>query len=346
MGDYALTIARKFRDQRGFGTAFCAPTASQPTSVSGFEVLPWSQLIAMAPNYSGVVLHYVNYGFQKRGIPFELLSLLRRLRQGNRRKFVTIFHEFYASGPPWRSEFWLRPFQIHLGKAIARLSDECIVSSPNTLRELQRRISGVPVHLHPVPSTFGEPVLSPDQITNRDPHHWVIIGGTVLAERSLRSFRENLDRVPRAIGPRKLIVIGGRENPATRTLLGNLGIETEYHPQITAADASAILQNCSFGWFNYFARPDVETSVLLKSTAFAAACAHAVISVFPHGGSPISIEDDKMPGPFFVEPNASQVPSAEEWPKIAGAVYDWYGRHASSVNLVRGVSAALGIDHR
>jgi hypothetical protein len=334
VGDYALTIARKLRDKFGFDSAFAAPGVSAPTTVCGFGVLPWSQVIAAGPKYGGVVLHYVNYGFQKRGIPFGLLTVLRRMRPQIHGKFVTIFHEFYASGPPWRSEFWLRPFQIHLGKAIAGLSDECIVSSPIFVHELGRVAPAARVHLHPVPSELGEPTLSNGQIENRDPHQWVIVGSAIPAQRSLRSFRENLRRIPSSVSPKKLIVIGGHESAVTRALLADLGIESEYRPQIAAAEASAILSSCSFAWFNYFTRPDVETSVLLKSSAFAAACAHGTIPVLAHHGPPISIDGDPLPGPFFVESNCSDVPTPEDRSKVAANIYNWYQRHASSDCLV------------
>jgi hypothetical protein len=344
VGDYALTLSEKFRDEFVCDTEFAAPGASSTTTVRGFNILPWDRLVAAAPKYYGVVLHYVNYGYQNRGIPFGLLSILRRMQQQGRQKFVTIFHELYASGPPWRSEFWLRPFQIHLAKAIARLSDECIVSSGNFLRELRRLVPVARVHLHPVPSGLGEPSLSHEEIENRDPHQWGIVGGTVLAERSLRSFRENLDRIPSSVTPKKLTVIGGHENPATRALLADLGIESEYRPGIAVVEASAILRTCSFAWFNYFGRPNVETSILLKSSAFAAACAHGVISVLPHSGAPISIDRENLPGPFFVESDAHEVPSPQDRPKISRAIYDWYQRHASSECLVRGLAKVFGLN--
>src|SRR5207248_11247749 len=103
------------------------------------------------------------------------------------------------------------------------------------------------------------------------------------------------------------------------------------------------LQACSYLWLDYFHRPDVETSVALKSSAFAAACAHALIPVFPHRGTPVSIAGDRLPGPFFVDANDSNVPNAGDRPKAAADIYNWYERHASSVQLVRGIADALGL---
>jgi len=349
VGDYALTIAKKLRDQFGYETVFASkrferePGSASP-SVAGFDVLSLDRLLdEPQQKYEHVLLHYVNYGFQKRGVPFRLLSILRALRSLRRGKLVTIFHELYASGPPWRSSFWLRPLQKRLATSVARLSDACIVSSDNFLRELTILVPGAPVELHPVPSGFAEPSLSPDQIADRDPHQWAILGGTALVERSLRSLRRLVSKIPDSIAPQKLFVLGGNENPATRSLIVDLAIESIYRPRIAASEASEILRTCSFVWFDYFHRPDVETSVVLKSSAFAAACAHAVISVFPHRGSMVSIDGDRLPGPFFVEPDSSEVPDAAARAKVAVEIYAWYQRHTSSEILVRGIAKALGL---
>ena len=338
VGDYALTIAEKLRARFKCETVFAVFNVSVK-SVRGFEVVSLEHL----QNYDDVLLHYVNYGFQKRGVPFRLLSILRELRRGQRGKFVTILHELYASGPPWTSAFWLQPLQIHLAKSVAGLSDECIVSSDNFLRELNRLVPDASVELHPVPSGVGEPPLSPTQIIERDPHRWTIFGGTALVERSLRSLREILARIPDSIAPKKLFVLGGHENPVTRSLLVDLGIESDYRPRIAANDASEILKSCAFAWFDYFHRPDVETSVILKSSAFASACSHGVIPVLPHRGSPIVINGDRLPGPFFVESVRCEIPDSTERGKIATEIYDWYQRHASSEHLVSAIASMFGL---
>jgi len=344
VGDYALTIAKKLRDKFGCDSVFATFKTSSAENAVGFEVLSLDGLLDDPPRkYDHTLLHYVNYGFQKRGVPFRLLSILHELRRQHRGRLVTIFHELYASGPPWTSAFWLRPLQMHLAKSVGRLSDACIVSSDNFRSELKRMLPNGHVELHPVPSGLGEPALSPDQIANRDPHRWAIFGGTVLVERSLRAFRQPLPRIPDSIAPRKLFVLGGEDNPVARLLLVDLGFESDYRPRIAPADGSEILKSCSFGWFNYFHRPDVETSVILKSSAFASACAHGVIPVFPHRGSAISLDGDRLPGPFFVEPDRGEIPDARDRAKIAADIYSWYQRHASSESLVQGIARTFGL---
>ena len=344
VGDYSLTIAKKLRTKFECDTVFATFNAGSKKIADGFEVVSVEGLFEPSfPKYDQLLLHYVNYGFQKRGVPFRLLSILRRLRHQQRSRLITIFHELYASGPPWTSAFWLRPFQKHLAKSVGRLSDGCIVSSDNSSHELQQLVPSAHVEMHPVPSGLGEPSLSPSQIADRDPHRWAIVGGTDLAERSLRSFLQLWSGIPDSIAPKKLIVLGGHENPATRSLLVDLAIESDYRPRIAANDASEILKTCSFAFLNYFHRPDVETSVILKSSAFASVCAHAVIPVFPHRGSEISRDGERMPGPFFVEPDRCEIPGGLERAKVATGIYDWYQRHASSELLVQGIAKLFGL---
>jgi hypothetical protein len=344
VGDYALTIATRLRDKFGCDTVFATFKNSSAENAAGFEVSSLEGLLDDASRkYDHTLLHYVNYGFQKRGIPFRLLSILRALRRQHRGRLLTIFHELYASGPPWTSTFWLRPLQMHLAKSVGRLSDACIVSSDNFRSELKRMVPNAKIELHPVPSGLGEPSISPNQIVDRDPHQWAIFGGTALVERSLRSFRQVLPRIPDSIAPRRLFVLGGVDNSVTRALLVDLTVDSDYRPRIAAADASEILKTCSFGWFNYFHRPDVETSVVLKSSAFASACAHGVIPVFPHRGSAVSLDGDRLPGPFFVERDRSEIPGIHDRAKISADIYNWYQRHASSVSLIQGIAKTLGL---
>jgi hypothetical protein len=337
-------VARKLRELFGYETIFAIHDSSGAANVDGFEIRPFqipetNQL--SGTEFDHVILHYVNYGYQARGIPFALVPIVRKLRHHCRGRFLTILHELYASGPPWKSSFWLQPLQKRIAKTLAQLSSVCLVSSESMRRQLGRLVSGAEAIVNPVLSNFGEPELSPEQFGQRDPHRWTICGGTALIERSLKSFREIIDRIPDEISPRLLFVIGGNESATVRALLRHCEIQTDYLPRLTSADASGILSSSSFVWLDYFTRPGVPGDVLLKSTAFAAACAHGAIPVFPHRSSVISVEADPLPGPFFIEPTHSEIPTARNSAQIAARFYNWYQRHASSTHLAHGIARAL-----
>src|SRR2546425_8201619 len=98
VGDYALTIAKELRDRVGCDTVFATLKTSSGEKADGYEVLSLDRLLdEPSRKFDHVLLHYVNYGFQKRGVPFRLLSILRALRRQHRNKLVAIFHELYAS---------------------------------------------------------------------------------------------------------------------------------------------------------------------------------------------------------------------------------------------------------
>jgi hypothetical protein len=344
VGDYALIVANKLRQTYGRESIFAAGELDSATSADGFDAVSLNSLgrEEAGREFDHVILHCVNYGYQKRGVPFALLGVLRKLRGKGIGCLLTIFHELYASAPPWRSAFWLRPLQVHISRSIAELSDACIVSSEATLAELKRLAPGAKVSVHPVVSNFGEPSLASDHFAHRDLHRWVICGGTALVERSIRSFRTIVNRIPEAFSPRELVVLGGTDNPATRATIAQLrNLGCAYHPQIEAEEASRILSTCSFAWVDYFHRLDVPISAILKSTAFAAACAHGIIPVFPHSGSTISLHGDELPGPFFVNTARSELPKNPA--KIAAEIYAWYERGVSSDHLVRGIAHALDL---
>ena len=351
VGDYARTLAQKLSDLGQVETLFATADSALAQK-----------------NFAHVILHYVNYGYQKRGVPFALLPILREIRARHAGRFLTIFHELYASSPPWKSAFWLRPFQLQIARAIIQLSDACIVSSEtmraqvvaavyDRRRRSQSAATVQKIRVHPVFSNFGEPVLSADQLANRSLHRWMICGGTALLERSVRSFRAIVHRIPEEIAVRELFVIGGNENPAARAAVAavydrrrrsqsaattNIGVE--YRPEIAPADASQILSSCSFAWLDYFHRRDVPTDIILKSSVFAGLCAHGVVPVFPHRGSTIGIKDDGLPGPCFIDRNTSNLPALGTMAKMRADFYNWYHRHAAAEHLVRDIAMTLGLE--
>jgi hypothetical protein len=340
VGDYALGIARQFRERFGYETVFASFEAAP--APEGFKVVALDQLVDDAANYDRVLLHYVNYGFQNRGIPFRLLSILRTLRSRHRGRLVTIFHELFASGPPWSSAFWLHPVQKQIARSIAHLSDVAIVSNPTMFEQLRTLAPKLPASVHPVPSAWGEPSLSPDEIARRDPHTWIICGGTALIARSLQSFRTVVSKIPDWCRPRQLFVVGGkRGSPVAELLRGFSQMEVSYHPEVSALEASNLLRRCAFGWLDYFYQPTPALNVILKSSVLGAICAHAVVPVLPHRGSLVAIDGDRLPGLFFVSRDMKDFPTDANRPAVAQSTYDWYQVYASARCLSKAVAEML-----
>ena len=133
VGDYALNLAHAFSTGHGITTTFLVAGRATVTSKDGYAVisgLNTRDSAELARHHEHAILHYVNYGYQARGVPFRLRRFVKQLRPHLRGRWVTTFHELYASGPPWKSAFWLRPFQVRIARYLIDASTSCIVSNP------------------------------------------------------------------------------------------------------------------------------------------------------------------------------------------------------------------------
>ena len=347
VGDYALRLAERLSSDNETDTIFAAAEPSSLSCAGNFEVVAPLDLTAerVCANCRGIVLHYVNYGYHKRGLPVRLPLFLRRLREVSHGRLVTIFHEIYASSAPWRSAFWLQRWQKSIARKIVRVSDACVVSS-EVMRDMLLQVApGTAITVHPVVSTLGEPAMSADQFVRRDPHRWAIFGGTHLIKRSLNSFRRRIENIPDFLAPRELFILGGSDDDEVRREVNEIrGITCHYHPAVEAAVASGLFASCSFGWIDYFHHPDVPAAVILKSGSFASYCAHGVIAVLPHVASAISLQGDSLPGPYFIETNRASLPALSDRAKVSMDIYEWYRRHSSIEHLARGIIAALQLE--
>jgi hypothetical protein len=345
VGDYARQLACRLQELHGITSTFvsAAPTTSS-TAVDGFEILfPLRTVSRIINPPPALLLHYVNYGYDPHGVPVWLPSVLRQLQYSGGGRLLTVFHELYAAGSWRQSAFWLRPLQMHIARAVARLSAISIVSNEIQQAQLERLAARANVVVQPVASNFGEPSPSFAELVQRDPHRWIICGGTELVERSLTSFLQNALLIAAPFSPRELFVVGGVERQEIRARLGGQDdIRTHYHPNVDVKVAAEILSTCAFAWIDYFHQPGVPMATILKSTAFAAFCAHGVIPVFPHDGSPIHLRQDILPGPFFVTGSGQNLPSEQERAPVAQSMHDWYRRNASSLHLAETVAAAIG----
>jgi len=218
VGDYARTLAERLRDTHGLETTFVAAQTSEPEPSAPFPgYFPFRDFVRRPlERQAAIILHYVNYGYGRRGIPLWLPPALRRVQSAG--PLLTVFHELYALGSWRRSAFWLRPLQIRIARQIAELSQTAIVSNEIAYRRLQALAPRVKTIIHPVISNLGEPKLEAAQIAARDPHRWAICGGKDLVERSLRSFVALLPQIAPWCAPRELYLIGGAENPQLRRL--------------------------------------------------------------------------------------------------------------------------------
>jgi hypothetical protein len=347
VGDYALNLAKALSADHGITTIFAVAGKTSATSKDGYTVISGlnrDTSAELAEKCEHVILHYVNYGYQARGIPFSLRAFARHLRRQLRGRWVTTFHELYASGPPWKSAFWLRPLQVGIARDIIDTSTSCVVSNTPIEEAIHAYDARKEIYLAPVMSNFGEPELG--DFSAVSPKRWAICGGTVLIARSLRLFEQLHPSIPDAFAPEHLDVIGGHEETSVEAVLDRLrrsrpGLSCHYYPAVSAALASEVLRRSSFGWIDYFGAGKIWPNMVLKSTAFAAFCAHGIVPVLSHLEEPIAIGGDALPGPYYMTPGAVHFPPPERLREIQRRIYAWYHAHGDSHQLARVYAEAL-----
>jgi hypothetical protein len=350
VGDYALNLARALSSGHGITTTFlvAAPRSSgDPGWREEYKVLHGLDPAAaddLAATHRNVILHYVNYGYQRRGVPFRLRRFAGGLKARLGGRWVTTFHELYASGPPWSSVFWVRPFQVAIARDLIDLSDACVVSNVPIKEEIAARRPAKQIHILPVMSNFGEPELAP--VGERSRNRWVICGGTELIARSLALFDSVRKLIPEHWAPAHLDVVGGRADPIIGDKISRLKqsgeLAVHHYPEVTPKLASEVLRQSCFGWIDYFGSGDAWPGMVLKSTAFAAMCAHGVIPVLSHREGPVVIDGDALPGPYYLTSNRQNFPgSSEDIVAIATGFYEWYHRQADSGHAADVYASAL-----
>ena len=349
--DHALTLSRAVSARYGFDTITVVGTPTEGARRAGERAQLVRVLGARSAsnldealegvgesNADGAVwvtVHYVNYGYAKRGCPLWLIEGIRRWKQRDRRRhLLTVFHELYALGPPWRSSFWLSPVQRSLARRLARLSDSAITSLPS----YRERLVGwgmEPSHvgLYPVFSTVGES-KHPRPLTERR-SQLVVFGSSGLRRRlytegagSLRTWLERL-------GLTEIADIGPPTGLKIEKLAGVPVRETG------PADAAIISRTLADSFAGAVAYPP---GFLGKSTVFAAYCAHGVLPLV-HADGRMGVGEVEAGREYVLMDNPTV--DCDNLQKVADEAHAWYQTHSVGVVADRfAVTMGIGRERR
>lgn len=278
VGDYALILARKLRASRGWITTFAV---SQPnpgqTEIEGFPVLSLEDhsaksVAATLASFDLVLLHYVSYGYQKRGCPRWLHAGLAKWRQQNpENRLLTMFHELYATESParfWKSAFWTSPIQFAICQDLSRLSDSQVTNRQDSSRRLTSMSGVTNITSLPVFSNIGEPDATPPMAERKN--QLVIFGGRGWRTKALTVDLPDLQDVCRRWQIEEVLEIGGGETPEV-----TLDVSMRKLGPLDAEDVSAHLLESRYGF------SCCPSDCLEKSGVFAAYAAHGVAPVLP-----------------------------------------------------------------
>lgn len=154
-----------------------------------------------------ILLEYSGYGYASKGAPLWLLNGLKKVCGENGIPLLTMFHELYATGPPWTSAFWISPLQRHVASGLAKLSSGVITNREQSAQWLQKYIrNGTQLWVQPVFSNVGEPEeIIPFE--ERDPIA-VVFGGQNMKQRLYNKWNKRMDWFLEKMGIERIIDIG------------------------------------------------------------------------------------------------------------------------------------------
>jgi hypothetical protein len=315
VGSYALALAGALETACGVESRFlaAAPPPAGGWDLDGFAASPLSSGLAEA---EVVLLHYANYGYQRRGCPVWLARAVRRWRRGEGRRLVTVFHEVYATGPPWRSSFWTFPLQRQLAAAVARTSDAVVTSLDLYSRRIGPAATPAKTSVTPVFSTVGEPPNPPPLAARA--RRMVLFGGRGARARAYGELRPALAAACRSLEIEEIADVGPPLGIAAEAAETIDGIPIRRHGVLSASKAGALLLDSLAGFVAY------PPFFLPKSTIFAAYCAHGVLPVCSW---PRAVPDGEVSaGRHYWRPGAGGDPQG-----IATAARTWYESHSLPV---------------
>ena len=90
-------------------------------------------------NKTKVLLHYSNYGFNKNGIPKQLLQQIKNWIEEKQIELFTFFHELYPpKGRPWQKSFWLQQNQKNIYQKILQLTNTAFCSNEIVFNQIKK----------------------------------------------------------------------------------------------------------------------------------------------------------------------------------------------------------------
>jgi hypothetical protein len=337
LSDYALSLARRLYVDFNIKSHFIVgdPTWSKQNDVEGFSTSCLknrsTSALLSSLNVSGhapiVLLHYVGYGYAKRGAPVWLVDGLEKWRTGNEEaRLLTMFHEVYASGPFWTSAFWMSSLQRHLAARLSRLSDMCLTSRQGyseILIALSRNKHDSIATL-PVFSNIGEPVQTPPPLKDRR-RRLVIFGGRSNRLRVYENSLAILEKVCRALAIEEIFDVG----PPTGLELSQINsVPVVKMGERPAAEISVLLLDAIAGFFHY------HTAYLAKSTIFAAYSAHKLIPVSASCETMSQVDGLDAGTHYWTANSHEKTLSLTDGQEIADNAYAWYQTHKLSAHVM------------
>lgn len=325
VADYASLLAQRLTEDCQIDSSFLVgdPAWQGPARLDRFSVDRIDgqqahqlerQLIKLGADL--VLLHYVGYGYQKRGCPIWLVSGLKSWKtKYPRRRLVVMFHELFAYGRPWQSSFWTSPLQRILAKSLALLSDHCVTNLTGSAQALAA-MTGRPQSAFtvlPVFSNVGE--LAAPRPWRQRKSHMIVFGSAAWRRQAYLEYGNDLARACRTLDIDTIVDLGP---PCGE--LPKLPFAHVIEGVLAAESVDRQLAEARAGFFT------CPAPYLGKSGIFAAYAAHGLLPVTFSANGAVN-RDGLAAGTHFLPSIDSTGNAQERFSAIARRAHSWYSDH-------------------
>lgn len=352
LGDYALNLARQLWKDYEIETSFIVGDPSwqgtdviESFSIQKVAVRSTETLVSLlsSQNYQSVspqavtvLLHYVGYAYANRGCPHWLVEALELWKaKTSKSHLVTMFHEVYASGPPWSSAFWLSGHQRKLAARLVKISDRCLTNKQLYAEILCDLSQGkqTKISIFPVFSNVGEPEQVPP-LAKRS-RRLVVFGSR---GNRLRVYQKSLVELNCTCHLLEIEEICDIGSPTGLNLSSINNVPLVEMGERSATEISYILLNSLAGFFEY------NPEYLAKSGIFAAYCAHGMLPISHQCNT--SLADGIEPGKHYwlLNDRTTGWKDLVEMQAMADNAYAWYQTHRLSVQTKTFASYLIDTD--
>lgn len=264
-----------------------------------------------------VHLHYVGYGYAKRGAPFWLFRALELWKKRINGIIIITFHELYAfSFRPWTSSFYNQISQRIICKRLAKLSDTIVTSSEVYIKKLKNIVPNAKIYHMPVFSNIGEMLLL-NNLSDRQ-HQIVVFGSSSNRYLLYEKYFEKIEFICNQFNIYNILDIG----PDIQFCINHERIKIKKMGVLPMGEIQTILADSFIGLIGNYDNKDFA-----KSGVFAAFAANGILII--NLNKSFSSFDGLIVGQHYLDYDSN----ANDPSIICKLCYNWYLEHSLSEHV-------------
>jgi hypothetical protein len=206
------------------------------------------------------------------------------------RKLIVVFHELWASGPPWKSEFYLGFIQRHLVNELHRLCDAAMTSVPINVRRLEAIETGKTV-FQPIPSNLPTGAETRTSSASGRPIDVIAFGQEASRLQSLATHQQFLRALHSRHRLGKVRIVGKRASASgadAQLLSAFLPIDrVEVHPDVAPEEGARLLRASDL-FVSFY-----PSAFLCKSGALMAALGNGCVPLLSETANAAPLAEDR-----------------------------------------------------